>query len=187
MKEVTGLAWFAIITDEVTDVVNTEQLNVSIRWVRDDNEVYEDSIGLFRLPNTKAETLFNFIKNLLIRCNLQLASCRGQAYDGAANMQGRRTGVVTRVSNEQPAALPVHCCAHSLNLCLQDAGRKLVYLRDALEIYRGMIDFIRLYPKRLHLFSSNLQASSGGVTYQCVQPGGHLKLQQEKPFLTIPS
>ena len=125
MKEVTGPAWFAIIADEATDVVKTEQLNVSIRWVSDDYEVHEDSIGLCRVPDTKAETLFKFIKDLLIRCNLPLAMCRGQAYDGAANMQGRRTGVVTRVSNEQPAALPVHCCAHSLNLCLQDAGRKL--------------------------------------------------------------
>ena len=77
---------------------------------------------------------------------------------------------VTRVSNEQPAALPVHCCAHSLNLCLQDPGRKLVCLRDALEICRGMIDLICLSPKRLHLFSSNLQASSGGVTLKPLCP-----------------
>ena len=57
----------------------------------------------------------------------------------------------------------MHCCAHSLNLCLQDAGRKLVCLRDALEICRGIVDLIRLSPKRLHLFSSNLQASNSGI------------------------
>ena len=86
-KEVAGPAWFAIIADEATDVVNTEQLNVSICWVSDDYEVHEDSIGLCKVPDTKAETLF--IKDLLIRCNLPLALCRGQAFDGAANMQGR--------------------------------------------------------------------------------------------------
>ena len=71
-------------------------------------------------------------------------------------MQGRRIGVAARIKNEQPAALPVHCCAHSLNLCLQDAGRRVVCLRDALEICRGIVDLIRLSPKRLHLFSSNI-------------------------------
>ncbi len=95
MTEVSGPAWFAIIADEATDVIHTEQLNLSIRWVNDNYEVHEDPIGLCRVPDTKAETLFKVIKDLLIRCNLPLALCRGQAYDGAANMQGRRTGVAT--------------------------------------------------------------------------------------------
>lgn len=78
---------------------------------------------------------------------MQLASV-GQAYDGTSNMQGKRSGVATRFKNEQPAAIPVHCFAHSLNLCLQDAGRNL---RDALETVSNLI---RYSPKRLHLFSS---------------------------------
>ena len=105
--EGSGPAWFSIIADEATDVVHTEQLNLSIRWVSDNYEVHEDPIGLCRVPDTKVETLFTFIKDLLIRCNLPLALCRGQAYDGAANMQGRRSGVATRIKSEQPAALPV--------------------------------------------------------------------------------
>ena len=126
MKNVTGPAWFSIIADEATDVCNTEQLNLSIRWVSNDYEVHEDPIGLCRVPDTKAETLFKVIKDILIRCNLPLALCRGQAYDGAANMQGSRSGVATRVLREEPAALPVHCLAHSLNLCLQDAAKQIV-------------------------------------------------------------
>ena len=163
ITDVSGPAWFSVIADEATDIVHAEQLNLSIRWVNDNYEVHEDPIRLCRVPDTKAETLFQIIKDLLIRCNLPLALCRGRAYDGAANMQGRRTGVAARIKNEQPAALPVHCCAHSLNLCLQDAGRRLVCLRDALEICKGIVDLIRLSPKRLHLFSSNLQASNSGV------------------------
>ena len=116
------------------------------------------------MPDTKAETLFKVIKDLLIRCDLPLALCRGQAYDGAANMQGRRTGVATRVRSEQPAAIPVHCCAHSLNLCLQDAGRRIVCIRDALEVCREVTNLIRFSPKRLHLFSLNLTSSYGGVS-----------------------
>ena len=79
MKDVAGPAWFSIIADKATDVVNTEQLNLSIRWVSDDYEVHEDPIGLYRVPDTKAETLFKVIKDILIRCNLPLALYRGQA------------------------------------------------------------------------------------------------------------
>ena len=170
VTSVTGPSWFSIIADEATDVMNTEQLNLSIRWVADNYDIHEDPLGLYRVPDTKAETLFTIIKDLLIRCNLPVALCRGQAYDGAANMQGRRSGVATRFLEEQPAAIPVHCCAHSLNLCLQDAGRKLTCLRDALELCREIINLIRFSPKRLHLFSSNLQASGSGTTLKPLSP-----------------
>ena len=59
MKEGIGPTWFSIIADETTDVVSTEQPNLSIRWVSDEYEVHEDAIGLCRVPDTKAETLFN--------------------------------------------------------------------------------------------------------------------------------
>ena len=49
-------------------------------------------------------------------------------------------------------------------MCLQDAGRKLVSIRDALEVCREIINLIRFSPKRLHLFSSNITSSSGGVS-----------------------
>ena len=49
--------WFGIIADEATDVSNREQLNLSIRWVNDNYEVFEDPVGLFALPNTSANTI----------------------------------------------------------------------------------------------------------------------------------
>ena len=55
------------------------------------------------------------------------ALCRGQAYDGATNMQSRNSGVAARISQEEPAAIPVHCLAHNLNLCLQDTQNKLLF------------------------------------------------------------
>ena len=94
ITDVCGPVWFSVIADEATDIVHAEQFNLSICWVSDNYEVHEDPVGLCRVSDTKAETLFQIIKDLLIRCNLPLALCQGQAYDGAANMQGRRTGIV---------------------------------------------------------------------------------------------
>lgn len=152
VTSVTGPSWFSIIADEATDIMNTEQLNLSIRLVADDHDIYEDPLGLYRVPDTKAAILFTIIKDLLIRCNLPVALCRGQAYNRAANMQGRRSGVARRFLEEQSAVIPVHCYAHSLNLCLQDAGRKLTCLRDALELSREIVNLIRFSPEIASLF-----------------------------------
>ncbi len=97
-------------------VANEEPLNLSLRWVDDEYVVNEDPIGLFVLPNTTADTITSVIKDLLIRCDMPLSLCRGQAYDGAANMQGKRKGVATLYhqltwlqhsieDNEQPSHL----------------------------------------------------------------------------------
>ena len=103
------------------------------------------------MPDTKADTLCRVIKDLLIRCDLQLVLCQGQAYDGAANMQGKRKEVATQIKGEQPAAVSVHCFTHSLNLCLQEAGRSLVCLRDASELCREVFKLIELSPKWSHI------------------------------------
>ena len=50
-------------------------------------------------------------------------------------LQRKRTGVATRMLKKNPAALPIHCMYHSLNLCLQDAGRQVQLLRDSLYMW----------------------------------------------------
>lgn len=85
------------------------------------------------MPDTFANTLVAVIKNVLRRCNLTLVMCGGQAFDGAANMQGLRNGVATQIQVEVPSAIPVYCLAHCLVLVLREASRKYRSLREALE------------------------------------------------------
>ena len=95
------------------------------------------------------------IKDLLTRCNLTFSLCRGQAYDGAANMQGKISGVAARFLSENPAAILVHCFSHSLNLCLQGIGKHVACIRDAIEIVKEVGKLILYSPKRLLLFNSS--------------------------------
>ncbi len=48
--------------------------------------------GLVQLP-VKQLPFFGLLKDVLIRCSFSLGQCRGQAFDGAANMSGVRCGV----------------------------------------------------------------------------------------------
>ena len=59
----------------------------------------------------------------------------------------------------------MHCFAHKLNLCLQDVGKQLVFLRDALEGVREIAKLIKFSAKRASLFSQVLaQPDNTGVT-----------------------
>lgn len=156
--------WYDVIADKATDVCKNEQMNICIRWVDEDYTISEDPIGLVKLSDTFSNTLVTALKDMLAHCNLPLALCRGQAYDGASNMQGIRNGVATQIQSEVPSAIPIHCLAHCLQLVLQEAGRKCRALRDALDLVKEISNLIRLSPKRLTLFSSNLEHYEGGVT-----------------------
>ena len=69
--------WFSILADEATDISRNEQMSLCIRWVDESYLIHEDVLGLFQLPNTKSATIFSSIKDILIRCALPIAQCRG--------------------------------------------------------------------------------------------------------------
>lgn len=131
--------WFAILADETVDVCNHEQLSISICWVDESYGIHEDFIGLVHVSSTTGEALTSTIKDVLIHCSLPLSQCRGQSYDGAANMMG---GVGARIGSEEASAITVHCLAHCLNLCLQDAARKFPIIRDALDVVNEIFKLI---------------------------------------------
>ncbi|XP_062504942.1 zinc finger MYM-type protein 1-like [Corticium candelabrum] len=63
-----------------------------------------------------------------------MKNCRGQCYDGAANMAGVRTGVATQLLAVERRALYTHCYGHSLNLACQDTIRKIKVIRNAFDM-----------------------------------------------------
>ena len=160
LQDVHEAEWFALIADETRDVSGSEQLGVSLRWVDKNYGINKDMVGLVEVEMTDAATLTSTLKDVLLRCNLQLSQCRGQAYDGASNMAGHLSGVSTRITNEEPKAMYVHCLGHSLNLCLQDCSKNCRCVRDALSLATELASLIRASPKRLALFQ-NLKKEIG--------------------------
>ena len=152
LNEVRSAEWYSIIADETRDISGAERLGVSIRWVENDYQVHEDLIGLVEVEATDAAALCSIIKDVLLRVNLQLSQCHGQAYDGAANMAGHLNGLAVRLQSEEHRMLHVHCMAHCLNLCLQDCSRNCCCVRDALDLTFELNTLICASPKRLALF-----------------------------------
>ena len=110
LSSVKQSKYFTVIVDEATDVSFKEQVSICIRYVSSDTlAIHENFAGLYETGNTTAETLTLLIKDAMCRFGLYLSDCRGQAYDGAANMSGRLSGVQARISADYPKAVYIHC------------------------------------------------------------------------------
>ena len=112
-----------------------------------DSESYPP--GVKHLPTPKPK---GGINDILIRCELPMTSCRGQAYDGASNMSGIRHRV--EALGKVRKALYVHYLVHSLNLCLQDITRKCTIIRDTLQTIKELVQLIKFSSKRFSLFET---------------------------------
>ncbi len=95
--------------------------------------MHEDFIGLHFTDSIASNSLVSIIRDVLLRLNLNIENCRGQCYDGAANMRGCRTGVAKQIADMEPHAIFLHCYGHALNLACQDTIRSIKVIRDALD------------------------------------------------------
>ena len=75
-----------------------------------------------------------------------LLKIRGQAYDVASNMSGKRSGTAARISSRYPLALYTHCASHPLKLAVV-ASFQEVSLHNMI----GVVHFLSVFfahPKR---------------------------------------
>jgi len=142
---------YALICDEYTDISNKEQLSLCLRWVDEDLNIKEDFIGFYHLHDIKAETIFSAINDILLRLQLPLNNCRGQCYDGAANMMGCKTGVAKKIQSIQPNAFVTHCHGHSLSLGVKDMISKCKLVSDTLDTAKEIVTLIKYSPFRENL------------------------------------
>ena len=140
--------YFSFMADEVTDTSNSEQVAICIRSVDSNFQPHEEFIGLHKANTITAVELVVILKDVLLRMNLNITHCRGQCYDGAANMCGARNGIATRFSREEPRAIFIHCYGHALNLAVGDCVKKNTILRDTLDVTFEISKLVKFSPRR---------------------------------------
>ena len=153
--------FYSIMCDEGTDCSNLEQLSFDTRTVDDDLEIHEDFLGFYEVDNIKSATIVAAIKDILLRFNLSLDFCRGQIYDGASNMVGKRSGVATQISAIQPKALTTHCFGHSLSLAVKDLTANCKILGDTMGTVGEITVPIKFSPKREKMLGSLIDNVEG--------------------------
>ena len=106
----------------------------------------------------------------LLRMNLPIANCRGQCYDGAANMAGAQHGVAAQILLEEPCTTFTHCYDHALNLAAGDTIKKNRILRNTLDVTLEISKLLRFSPRRNAIFQklkTNLAPETPGFCTLC--------------------
>ena len=70
------------MADEGTDTSNLEQLSFCTRTVDDDLNVDKHFLGFYGMDNIESETDVKAIKDILMRCSLNLDDSSGQTCNG---------------------------------------------------------------------------------------------------------
>ena len=133
VEEINESGVFAILADESTDCSNEEQLALIIRFVDKNNEIREEFLKFIYMDSgIRGEEL----KSKTLRdAGIDMSYCRGQGYDGAANMPGVRCGSASLITAEYPLPIYMHCACHKLNLVIQKTC--------SVQMVRNIMDIIK--------------------------------------------
>ena len=69
----------------------------NVIWIDDSFNPHEDFLGFYELPNIVSDTIVSAIKDSLTLFNRVLSDLRGQTYDSASNVLGKRSGVAAQI------------------------------------------------------------------------------------------
>ncbi|GFR22343.1 hypothetical protein TNCT_494421 [Trichonephila clavata] len=163
-----------------------DQLSIIIRYVttdvNDNNEpdnirINETFIGFIEATNQTAKSLESDVLNFLNTLDINLAKCRGQGYDGAANMSGADGGLQKLSKDKQPTANYVHCSAHNLNLVLSNACNNMPHVREFYDFCQKIYTFFGLSIKRWSDRKlCRITRTFSRLLNHYVRQGGHLDL-----------
>ncbi|XP_051788408.1 zinc finger MYM-type protein 1-like [Erpetoichthys calabaricus] len=118
--------YYSIIFNSTPDISHKDQTSQVLRYIVIENQevqVVESFIDFIETKDKTAEGISKMILSKLEADGLDISNCRGQAYDNAAVMAGRHSGVQQRIKEINPKVEFVPCSNHSLNLvCLHAAS-----------------------------------------------------------------
>jgi len=119
LYDISQCKYFSKLADETTDVRQTEQLSLSVRFIKD-TKVHEEFLCFVPVSSTTGKDLASTILTQLSQLKLYLKHMRGR---GARNTSGKYRGVQARVKELYPLATYTHCCNHVLNLVISTSSQ----------------------------------------------------------------
>lgn len=140
---------FTLMADESTDISTIEEMSICARWVTAAGNVEEHFLGLVSLKSCNAETISTELIAFLKLKKIQANKMRGQGYDGASTMSGKKNGVQQRMRVQcSPKALYVHCRAHILQLALVESSVKVPKVKTVISTMMAIWKTFHFSPKK---------------------------------------
>ena len=155
-KNIQSAEIYSILVDET----DKEQMVPCMRCVDENLIPHEEFIGLHAIPGKSADEIVAFIKDILLRMNLRIENARGQCYDGASSMSGKRSGVATQIKSLNRKCLYTHCYGHALNLAVGDVFKTIANLESTFATAHEISKLVKKSPKRNMKLDSIREASN---------------------------
>ena len=107
--------------DQLSEVFRYVKIDYWNNGTPSEVKVINVFISFIEVEDSSAIRFHKLTTNSIEQKGLDIKSCRGQGYDGAAVMSGEYSGLHKKIQNVAPHAYYVHCASHNLNLVLKVA------------------------------------------------------------------
>lgn len=162
---------FSLALDESTDIQDTPQLAVFVRYVSLDVAVKEELLNLVALKDTtRGIDVKNALDKTLMDAGVPLNKLVSVATDGAPSMLGKNVGLMGLLTNDTkyPDILPVHCIIHRENL-----AAKYFKFESVMTTVLQIVNFIRSSAKNHRQFINfigelDLEDKPDDLSFHCV-------------------
>jgi hypothetical protein len=172
LRRIKEAKFWVLLADETTDRHHREQLTVVVRYLLPDENgmwhCFEDPIAIVdvyatiqgnrqsgpgdgetRLTGTAIATI---LLQIIRKLGLNLATCVGQGYDGAAALSSERVGAATQFKRDAINAHYYHCSMHCLNLSASKAV-SIAAIRHAQDVVKETTTCFHSSAKRSSLLT----------------------------------
>ena len=116
---------YATMVDEVCDLTIEKHMAMCSKYVDSAGDVKTSFVSDTTLSTATADVITNAIKTEVEEHNLDFTKMTGFASDGAAVFTGAKTGVTTRLKEQIPGLVTVHCKDHRLALACRDSFKEV--------------------------------------------------------------
>ena len=158
---------FSLIADETTSH-GREILSVCLRFL----DFVEDPccpikrevlIDLCDLTRTTGKAIATALTESLKKHKIDIANCRGQAYDTTSSMSSSKKGVQAEIAKCAPDADYQGCCLHALNLAICHAC-EIRPIQNMMDSCRELYSFFDNSPKRQRFLDIVIDVLGKGET-----------------------
>lgn len=130
------------------------QCSVILRYINSKGSLVERFLGFYDVSSDRTATsLFNLLQTVLSEFSYK-TKLIAQCYDGASVMAGHLNGLQTKIKEEAPQAIFVHCLAHRLNLVLKQSISTISECRIFFASLGGIPTFFHISAKITYVVDS---------------------------------
>ena len=119
----------------------------------------EFSQDICDLPRSTGEAIANVIRETLKKHKINIADCKGRAYDTTASMSSDKKCVQAEIMKFAPDADYQGCCLHRLKPVICHAC-KIISITNMMDTLPKLYSFFDNFPKRQHFLNTVLRVMS---------------------------